>query len=65
MRSYEFEVVLHGYGETPEEAWEEAVEGFSMDSGCFDEGDILSIIEVDENTYEEGRVIFTKEKEVK
>jgi len=60
MNHYEFEVVLSGYGETPEEAWDEAIEGFSMEPGTFDEGDILTVTKVDEDTYNETEVTFTK-----
>ena len=30
---YEFTVTLSGYGDTPDEAWQDAVEGFTQDSG--------------------------------
>lgn len=33
MKRYEFTITLAGYGDTPDEAWENAVEGFSLDSG--------------------------------
>ncbi len=60
MKHYEFEVVLSGYGETPEEAWDQAIEGFSMEPGTFEQEDILSITEVDEDTYNEIEVTFIK-----
>jgi len=34
MTRYEFELCLAGEGDTPEEAWESAVENFMMDPGC-------------------------------
>ena len=34
---YEFKVTLAGYGKSPEEAWNEAVEGFYTDSGEYPE----------------------------
>ena len=34
---YEFTVVIAGYGEIPEEAWVEAVEGFMQDPGPVDQ----------------------------
>jgi len=33
MNRYEFKVWLSGYGETIDEAWEDACEGFSLDPG--------------------------------
>lgn len=33
MKRHEFTITLAGYGETPEEAWQDAVEHFSDDPG--------------------------------
>ena len=33
MKHFYFDVTLHGYGETPEDAWENALEGFVQDPG--------------------------------
>jgi hypothetical protein len=35
-KRYLFPIILSGFGKTPEEAWEEAVEGFCQGSGCYD-----------------------------
>lgn len=32
---YEFTITMAGYGNNPEEAWNDAVEGFCLDSGDF------------------------------
>lgn len=38
MKTFFFTVELSGQGDTPEDAWENAVEGFSVDPGpCPDE----------------------------
>jgi len=36
MKRYEFTITLSGIGATPEEAWEDAVTGFSVDPGTPD-----------------------------
>lgn len=33
MKIYNFPITLSGYGETPEEAWRDAIEGFTLDPG--------------------------------
>jgi len=33
MKYFVFDVTLGGYGETPEEAWENCVEGLDLDPG--------------------------------
>ncbi len=33
MKTYEFTVQLHGIGSTPEEAWQDAIEGFIQNPG--------------------------------
>ena len=38
-----FTVHLSGYGDTPEEAWDDAVEGFSQDPGNFDEDEYKEV----------------------
>jgi hypothetical protein len=37
LRRYEFPIVLCGYGTTPDEVWEDALEGFFQDPGTYDE----------------------------
>jgi len=37
MKYYTFTVYLGGEGNTPEEAWREAVEGFALDPGWAEE----------------------------
>lgn len=49
MKLYEFSIVLNALGETPEEAWRAAVEGFTMDPGGISDQDITLIEEVDED----------------
>lgn len=34
MKRYEFNITIAGYGETADEAWEDACEGFSQDPGA-------------------------------
>lgn len=41
---YEFRITLAGYGSTPEEAWDDAIESFYDDSGstpCEEDYDII------------------------
>lgn len=38
MKRYIFRVTLSGDGNTPAEAWRDAVEGFTQDPGGIDEG---------------------------
>ena len=33
MAFYQFKVILNGTGDTPDEAWRDAIEGFIMDPG--------------------------------
>jgi|TARA_R100000306_G_C4286278_1_gene97702 hypothetical protein len=42
MALYEFPICLAGLGDTPEEAWDDAVEGFILDPGHPDEHKIVS-----------------------
>ena len=37
MAGFIFPIVLNGYGETPKEAWEDALEGFMADPGDYEE----------------------------
>jgi len=37
MKHYTFPVTLSGYGDNPQEAWEDAVEGFCHDPGSPDD----------------------------
>ncbi len=40
---YQFAITLNGYGKTPEEAWNDACNGFALDPGGVDESnDIVS-----------------------
>jgi hypothetical protein len=42
MPLYEFPICLVGCGDTPEEAWEDAVEGFTLDAGHLDKYEIVA-----------------------
>ncbi len=42
MPLYEFPICLTGIGDTPEEAWHDAVECFTLDPGHPDEHTIVS-----------------------
>lgn len=44
-KNFEFTVYLAGTGNTPEEAWGNAVEGFIMDPGICPEEDSIEILE--------------------
>lgn len=59
MKHYEFSLLLNGYGETSDEAWEEAIEGFTMDPGCLTDDEITFIEELDEdgNEFENRKVL--------
>lgn len=46
--TYHFKVVLSGSGETPEEAWNDAVEGFNEDAGACPEKEDYEIVEEEE-----------------
>jgi len=52
FRHFEFKVTLSGYGKTPLEAWNEAIEGFYLEPGMFKKNDIILTEEVDEDTLE-------------
>ena len=41
MPRYEFPIRLAGHGDTPEEAWDDAVEAFALDPGHPDEHEIV------------------------
>lgn len=41
-RTYHFTVILAGTGKTVEEAWADAVEGFSLDPGIPDDYEIIN-----------------------
>lgn len=41
MATYHFPIVLVGTGDMPEDAWNDAVEGFCLDPGCFDKYEIV------------------------
>ena len=40
-KTYHFTVVIAGTGRSPEEAWDDAVEGFSLDLGQCDDYEII------------------------
>lgn len=40
MATYLFNITLKGTGETPEDAWADAVEAFGCDPGVVEEGSI-------------------------
>lgn len=45
---YEFKITLGGYGNSPEEAWESATEGFAQDSGACPDKSEYTFEEVEE-----------------
>lgn len=61
MNHYEFRVLLNAYGDTPEEAWNEAVEGFYKES-WFDKEDVTFIEKLDEdgNKYKPRRILLDR-----
>ncbi len=44
INNYQFTITLSGFGETPEQAWEDAVEGFVTDPGHYDPSDKCEVI---------------------
>jgi hypothetical protein len=48
-KEIDFTIVLHGRGRTVEEAWDEAVESFTMDPGAGFYEDITEVEEVEED----------------
>ena len=48
MKRYEFTITLGGYGATPDEAWEDATEGFSQDPGATPDESEYTVEEVAE-----------------
>ena len=48
MKIYHFTITLSGGGNTPEEAWIDACEGFELDPGCMPEGGDTELVEDDE-----------------
>jgi hypothetical protein len=48
MKTYEFKVTLAGSGDNPDEAWLDAVEGFTQDPGPTPEPEDIQEIEEDE-----------------
>lgn len=63
MKHYEFTTTLNAYGENADEAWEEAIEGFTMEPGCITDEEITFIEELDEDgqEYAERKIIRDKE----
>ena len=53
MSTWHFLIVLAGSGETPEEGWLDACEGFSMESGAMPD-EYSMVEEDDEETREEA-----------
>lgn len=49
MKNYIFTVRLSGWGDTKEEAWNEAVESFSIDSGPPPDGNDVEIVDEEED----------------
>jgi len=41
MKTYHFPITLAGSGDSIEEAWEEAVSAFSLDSGVYEEYELV------------------------
>ena len=48
LKRYLFTITFPGVGESPEEAWEEAVEAFSLDPGNYDDFEIDNDFKIDE-----------------
>lgn len=49
MKTIHFTVVLSGSGDTVDEAWDDAVEGFNLDSGVTPSESEYEIVEDDES----------------
>ena len=49
MKNYTFVVRLGGCGKNPQEAWDDAVEGFMLDPGPCEEDSIEDVEELDED----------------
>ena len=45
MKVYRFTIVLNGIGKTPDEAWDDAVEGFMLEPGPMPEPDEYEVVE--------------------
>jgi len=45
MSRYVFQVVITGFGNNPDEAWDDTVEGFSLDPGCIPDEDTYTLDE--------------------
>jgi hypothetical protein len=50
MRSYTFAIALRGYGDTPEKAWNDALENFMLDPGPAPEEFIMEDDEIEETS---------------
>ena len=48
MKRYEFTITIAGYGKNPDEAWEDAVEGFVLDPGATPDKSEYKVKKVDE-----------------
>ena len=48
MKTYEFSISLYGMGNSPEEAWNDATEQFSLNPGPMDVVDIVREVEEEE-----------------
>jgi len=53
LRRYYFSITLNGVGFDPDEAWEEALEGFAQDPGGFGPDEITKSVKVDPDTFED------------
>ena len=45
VNNYQFTITISGIGETPEVAWNDAVEGFTLNPGDYDPLDKVEVIE--------------------
>jgi len=67
MKRYEFTVTLNAMGETPDEAWEDALEGLMMDKGGVSEDEITLIEKLnrDGNEFSPRKFILNKKVTIK
>ena len=45
MKTYHFKVILAGSGNNIDEAWQDAIEGFSLEPGCPPEDEFIEEVE--------------------
>ncbi len=49
MLQYYFKVTISGTGKSPDDAWADAIEQFSMEPGCTPEGNEYTVEVIDED----------------